>query len=42
VSQEVREKKRWRLARVGVWTGILGGSLFFWMAAGAAVLAVMR
>jgi len=42
VSREVREKKRWRLLRVTVWTGILGGSLLFWLAAGAAVVAVMR
>jgi hypothetical protein len=36
------EKKRWRLARVAVWTGILGGVVLFWFTAGAALLAWWR
>ena len=42
MSGEVREKMRWRLARVAVWAAILGGSVIFWLAAAAALLVWWR
>lgn len=42
MSTLVREKKRWRVARVAVWTAILGGSLLFWVAVVVAVLGWLR
>jgi len=37
-----QEKKRWRFARMAVWTGILGGTLLFWSAAGLGLVAWWR
>ena len=36
------EKKRWKLARAGVWSLIVIAAAAFWLAVGAGVLAWLR
>ncbi len=36
------ERKRWRIARVTIWTTILGATALFWVTAAAAAIAWLR